>query len=206
MNNLDDIIPRAPDKELELASTDYHQIVQYYQNKLERHQLSSKLEKYIIKMDYCAELTRDYKSRLKVVPLLQKTYGISLPSARMLFERTQMLLGQASQIGLSQAFHVDILLGEISDLIKDCKKSGDTRSRAAALKLYKETIKELMGSADAAKYEQFEMKPIIVGFFPEKFKKPLPDNLDEEIEKIKRLKRRKEFGQKIVDVAYEEVR
>lgn len=201
----DDIIKRAPDKELSLRNIDLQCVVDYYQGKLERTQLTPQLADYVQKMDFCAELTKDYLSRLRVVPILMKTYGISMPTARMLFERTQMILGEAQSVSLSQPFHVDILLGNIGDLYRKALSKGDYRSAAAALKLQKETIKELMGNGDASRYERFVMAPITIGFFPEKFKNSLPDNLDAEIEKIKAAKKRKHFGQKVQDIGYEEV-
>ncbi len=200
-----DEIQKAPDKELKLGKADLQQVVDFYEGRLPRHRLSTPLEAYCDKMDFTAELIQQYASRLQVVPILQETYGISAPTARMLFERTQMIKGKT--VAHSMPFHLDVLLGRVMKQMNDAETDRDHRSAVAASKLYYEIINTHMGNMEAERYETFEMQPIIIGHFPEKFKRSLPENWEEQLEKLKQLKRSKEFGQKVAEtISYEEVK
>ena len=46
-------------------------------------------------------------------------------------------------------------------------------------------------------YEDFEMRPFVIGFFPEQFKRQVPEDLDAQIAKLKKAKRKKELGEKV---------
>lgn len=198
-------IQKAPNKILNLHNSDIDKITAYLLGKMPRTDLSPALEEYIDKMYVCSDLVRQWGSRLKVVPILMTKYDISRPTALELFERTQYVFGSTAKS--SQAFYVDILFEDIKKGMNKALKSGDMRSYAQLTKQFADAIKEFTGSADALLYENFEMQPIIIGFFPELFKGvDLPDNLEEQIEKLKKGKSKKEMGEKVGQyIDYEEV-
>jgi hypothetical protein len=193
-NHLSDEIQRAPNRVLTFHS-DWDQVVAYLLNKIKRTDLSPTLQEYVDRLYATDNLIREWGSRQKVRDILINRYGISRVTADQYYDRAQSTLGSTAKI--NQTLHVDILLGEIRKGLKASYAAKDYKAHAAYTKQYQELILKFSGNADAALYEKFTMQPIIIGFFPEKFKRQLPDNLDEEIEKIKRGKRRKEFGEKV---------
>lgn len=188
-------IQPASNKVLTLHNSDLDTITQYLLGKLPRTELSPALEEYIDRMYCCSDLIRTYGSRLKVTPLLMEKYNISRPTAMQLFERTQYIFGSTAKS--SQAFYVDILFEDIKKGMNKALNAGDFRAYAQLTKQFADAIKEFTGSADALLYENFEMQQIVIGFFPEKFKVDLPENLEEHLEKLKKAKSKKEYGEKV---------
>ncbi len=197
-----DEIQRAPNKVLSTKTITEDVLVQFLMNKLERTDLTDKLQEYVENMRTCAKLIRKYGSRLKVEPMLEKLFAISPRTARTLYDRTTRLY-RKDQPPLDREFWIDIHLGDVRKGIKKALKDGDIKAYASLMRIQHEIIKDFMGTNDAAMYEQFEMPELELAFTPEIFKNnSLPEDLDAQIEKLKKSKKYKERGEY---VEYEEV-
>lgn len=196
-------IKRAPNRILNTHNTDKEVLVAYLMGKLDRTELSPKLEQKLNRMYTCADLIRKWGTRLRVEPMLIKYIQgatgekISRQTARNIFDDTQEIFAVTNQSN-SQQFWVDILLGEIMADKKKAAADGDHRAVATYDKLMKDTIKELMGTMDATIYERIQPPKVTLGYFPEELKvdKVLPDHeLKKLIEKLKSKKRQKLYNQ-----------
>lgn len=194
-----DEIQKAPNKLLTTKNTDNEKLIWYLQGKLKRTDLSSKVEEKLDRIMQTSDLIRRYGSRMKVVPMLEKLFDISTPQAYRYFNDTQAVLATTEQH--NQTFWVDILLGDIRENIKKAQLKGDYKSVTALIKIQKETIKELLGDADAAKYDELNPPVPVLGFFPEELKVKMPDNLDALINEFKKTKTKIPA----VDVDHEEI-
>jgi hypothetical protein len=186
-----DEIRMAPVKYLTTHTSDDDKIVLYLQGRLPRTEVKGKLEKQIKEMKDCADLIRTYGSRIKVTKMLE-TQGMSESKAFKLFERTQRIFGTSSPH--DQKFWVDILLGQIMENIKKAQAKGDFRSVASLIKSMQDTIKELLGTADASIYDRIQPPVPIIGFFPDELKSDVPkdpEELKRIIEKFKNAKKDK---------------
>lgn len=193
----DDLIKRAPDKVLS-THTDEDKIIAYLQGDTKRKRLSPKLQQKYDRYRHCSDLIRRYGSRLKVVPMMEKEYGISYAQASRDFVNTQRIFATTQET--NQAFWVDILIGMILEDRAKAIKNEDFRAAATMLRTFKETIKELVGPADVIPYEKLIPPKMVVGFFPETLNVDNPDNLDELIESFK-----KKIKTNTVDIDAEDV-
>lgn len=199
-----DEVQKAPMKVITMQNYDMDILAQYFMGNLERHELSDPLKEYIDRMKVCHQLIEKWSSRTRVASILQKKYDISLATAHKLFERTEYIFGKSIQH--SQALHADILLGDLRRLLNKAEAANDFKAAAMFTKQMAEIIEKHMGSAEALLYENFEMQPIVIGFFPEHFKVDLPEDLDAQLAKLKKAKSKKEFGEKVGQyVDYEKV-
>jgi hypothetical protein len=201
----EEILP-APDKILTLRKTSEEQLVAHIMGNLSRTDLSDELQAYVDMMYQCRDLIQTWGSRLKVEPILVSMYaerGMTRGKANSLFDRTQRLFG--TTIRNSQPFWIDIAMSDIKTGMKGAKDAGDWRSYAQFAKLELDMIEKFFGSADALMYDDFEMQPFVIGFYPEKFKRQVPADLDQQIAKLKKIKSRKEFGEKVGQfISYED--
>lgn len=189
-------IRHAPIKLLTTHNSDEDKLRLHLQGKLERHELSPKLQEKVERIVATSELIRKYVSRLKVCPMLEKSMNLSRAQAYRLYEETQRLFGETSI--KNQQFWLDIQMGAIEEDIAACRMLKDYRSVAALRKLQVDLIEKLMGSGDAQLYERIQPPEFVVGFFPRSMKMPLPK--DKELRKLV-----SEKLQKIAeDVEYEE--
>jgi hypothetical protein len=195
-----DEIRMAPVKYLTTHNSDDDKIVLYLQGKLPRTEVKGKLEKQIKEIKDCADLIRTYGSRLKVTKMLE-SMGMSSSKAYTLFERTQRILGTSSPH--DQKFWVDILLGQIMENVKKAQAKGDFRSVASLMKTMQDTIKDLLGTADASIYERIQPPVPVIGFFPDEIKSDVPkdpEELKKIIEKFKNAKKAKFYKEIAEDV------
>ncbi|REE01121.1 hypothetical protein [Marinoscillum furvescens] len=196
-------IQKAPPKLLTIQNTDRELLVSYLRGNIPRAQLSPTLQTHVDRMYICADLIRKWGTRLRVEPMLIRYIKdatgstISRSTARNIFEDTQQIFSVTNQSN-SQQFWVDILMGEIMATKKKAEAAEDYRAAVSALKVMKETIKELMGTMDASIYERIQPPKIILGYYPEELRvdKVLPDHeLKKLIDKLTQKKRQKLYDQ-----------
>ncbi len=196
---MSDEIQLAPNKLMTTKTTDNEKLIWYLQGKLKRTDISKKLEEKLSRFNHCADYIKKYGSRLKVVPMMEKKFGLSTAQAYRDYNDTQQVFATTEQN--NQAFWVDMLLGDIRQALKAARKDEDHKAVAALIKTMKETIKELLGDASAAIYDDLVPPVPVLGFFPEELKVPMPDDLQEQ---LKRFKVKKKTN--TIDVEFEEVK
>ncbi len=155
------------------------------------YELSTALAEKLRRMESCADLTRTWGSRFKVIPILEKRFDISRQTARQLYDDTQIVFGVTSK--LTQQFWVDIVIGEIMEDKRKASLAGDHRAVASMQKNMAHVIEKLMGSIDTSIYEKINPPPIVIGYFPDKLKTPnLPSDSELDIIFKKLMKKKRE--------------
>ncbi|RNI27653.1 hypothetical protein EFA69_16170 [Rufibacter immobilis] len=158
--------------------------------------LTPALEEKLDRLQSCLELTRKYGSRLKVIPMLVKKYNrdgkkYSAHTAQEDFDDCQEVFGAGTQT--NRMFWFDIVLGMMMD----------TRNAILATRNYKaaslvevrmlNAIKDFIGDNEAYPVDKLQPQNVEVGFFPELLNVKLPDNLEEQLKKLKEAKKRKDL-------------
>jgi len=177
---MSEIIKRAQMKVLTTHQSTDDLIIAHMKGKLERSELSPKLQEQVDNMLACEKLIRKYVSRLDVVPMLETTLGVSRSTAYSLYESTQRILGETSV--KNQQFWLDIELGALEKDIQGAQKMNDYKSVASLRKIKADLIIKLMGSGDAQLYEKIQPPQVVIGFFPASMKVKLPK--DRELQKL----------------------
>lgn len=157
--------------------------------------ISPKLQEKMERLEHCADLIRQYGSRLKVIPMLTERYGISRSTAYQDFEDTQLVFGTTPRN--SRAFWIDILLGMIVTDIENARTKKDYKALAAMQRNFIQLIAQ-MGEPENDAYEKIQPVNIMMGFFPEKTN--VEKLSDEEIEAaFKRLSKAKRKANLLLD-------
>lgn len=180
-----EVIKRAPNKILSTRTTDDDKLIAYLRGKLDRTDLSPKLQEKVDMMHQAYDLIRKHQSRVAVIPMMMaliKTNGspISQSTAYRLFEECQRLFGESSI--LNQQFWVDVEMGAIEEDIKLAREMKDLKALASLRKIKQEYILKAMGSGDALFYERIQPPQIEVNFFPRSMEVKLPK--DKELSKL----------------------
>lgn len=198
----DEIKPALP-KVLTTHNTDVEIIVQHLQGKLKRSMLSDMIKEKIDRMHIISDLIRQYGSRLKVVPMIEQDMGISKSQALRLFNETIQVYSTVSAQEKGRDLWIDILLGQIMEGMKKSLLKQDFKAHASYVKTFKDTIVDLIGDAEAAKYDKVQPPPIVIGFFPEL----VMGNVTEEelLKAAQDFRRKKKENIQATDTNYESV-
>jgi hypothetical protein len=159
----DEILP-APMKLLTTHKSDDDAILMHLQGKLERTDLSDKVQEQVDHMLECEKLIRKYVSRSKVVPMIQKLFDISWATGSRVYDRTQRLFGESSI--KNQQFWADHALEGVVEDIRLARIAKDWRSVASLRKIQVDIIEKLMGSGDAALYDNIQPPTVVIAFMP----------------------------------------
>jgi hypothetical protein len=153
--------------------------------------LSKKLQDKLKRLYRCADLIKAYGSRLKVAPMLENEFGISRATAYRDFQDTQVIFG--TTLKSSKDFWLDVLLGMMMESRTKAMLKNDFRSVAAIEKNMTEAIKKLAGDQKTLPFDQVQPVSVMIGFFPELTKVELPDNLEEQVAKLLKNRKTKQF-------------
>lgn len=162
-----DEIKPAKNKLLTTQNTDVEKIVLYLQGKLKRTDLSAKVQEKVDRMKTVSDMIKKYGSRLKVVPMIERVYGLSSSQSLRIFNETLMVFSITAEQVKSRDFWIDILLGQIMVGMEKALKAGDYKAHASYVGKFKETIVDLVGDDEASKYDKIQPMPIVIGFYPE---------------------------------------
>lgn len=201
---MSDEIMRRPPKQLTQKS-DRDQIVSYLIHGDERVQLSEPLAAKLRHMEDCADLIRQWGSRLKVVPIIMKRHGLTRSQALRIFEETQIVFGTTQQN--TREFWIDILMGELMEDKKKAQLAGNMTAVASIQKNMIHIIEKLMGKLDTTIYDKINPPPITIAFIPEKLKvpnMPTEQQLDEIFKKLMAKKRERIYDQFTEDAEIKE--
>lgn len=202
-----------PERQPKLLSihTDLDKIILYLQGDTQNKKLSAKLQNKLERLEFTADIIRTHGSLLTALPYLTKKHWpfhiseekpdgtISISTATRDFHEAQRVFGSISRN--ERAFHVDILIGQVEEKIRQASTAEDFKAVATLLKLKAEIIEKHMGGNDAEMYRNFQMAEIHVGFWPEKLGVDLPekDELDREIAKLMKPKRSNQLDANDID-------
>ena len=146
--------------------------------------MTPKLEEKMNRLEFCDDMIRQFGSRRKVIPLLVEKYHISRRSAYRIFQETQELYGSTSTH--DKKYWVDIIVGEILATKQKAKDSSNLKIMAQCDKNLVTAVDKLMPDDANKPYESLQLPNIELGHFPEILEVEVPEDLDEQIEKIKK--------------------
>lgn len=137
----------------------------------------------------CADLIRQYGSRIKVVTILQNLYGINDSEAYQLYSDTQVIFNTEKKD--TRNFHVDILLGYIVETRNKAMAAKDFKTVAVCDKNYYSVIKDFFGTEDKPDYAKLQPPEFVMGFFPNTLNTPLPNTkeLAKQVQELLKVKK-----------------
>ncbi len=168
---------------------DIDRIILYLQDRTDKLKLSPRLDKLLENLQTTADLIRKYGSAHKVVPMLMKDIKISRATAYRYYSDSQQIFAATTRN--DQKFHVDILLGQIEEKIREATLDKNHNAVAKLIREKRITIAELLGGAESELYEKLQLPRIRLGFYPELLNVEIPpeEELKAWIEKMKKPKR-----------------
>ncbi len=157
--------------------------------------LSTSLARKLRRMETAAELLRKYGSRQRVVGMLLKlsTYTEMGSDSRATAYRDvdDAIDVFGTEHRKSKAFYVDMLFEMMYSTREKALAAQDLKTVVACEKNIKDAVKDFLGDKEAVDWSKLQPPRFMVGFFPELLNVPLPDNLDQELEKFFASKRKK---------------
>jgi hypothetical protein len=177
--------------------SDTEKIIQYLQSGDTDIQLSADLEQILKRYTKCADLIKQYGSRLKVVPMMMQLFQISQAQAYRDFDNTSYVFGSTPRT--SKDFYLDLLIGNIVETRTKAMTKDDFRAAAACDKNMLAVLQEYFKD-QSIPWEKVQPPNMIFGFFPELTKVDVPDNWNEVIQKLIARKT------KAIDADYTEIK
>lgn len=150
--------------------------------------LSKALQTKLERLDECRDLIRQYGSRVRVAKVLMNSYKISRAQAYRIFESTQSVFGTTQKT--SREFWLDILMGFMIDDRQKALIKQDYRSVSSIHKNMIAAVEKLAGDKDTIPFEKVQPPTILLGFFPDSTKVPLPDDWEDQVKQIIKPKRK----------------
>lgn len=182
---------------LSIKQSDTDDIIRYLQDVSGEVAIAPELQEKLDRCNFCDDLIRKYGAMSKVVPMLMKQYKASLPIARAIYRDTTIIFNsngkqqkdywrnwQAEK--LKRAFV--LALRE-----KDYKAVSMLSKELRLLLLLNEH------EEDPIDYSKVELKQVIIGFFPELTGNVEIENLEYEIQKLTKPKRKNNIPAEDVD-------
>ena len=160
-------------------------------------ELSPRQQAKLARLQKCADLIKEYGSRLAVVPRMVKLFSFEDPkyndkAAYADFEDTQEIFGTTPQS--SRDFWVDIVLGFMIETRNKANRNDDVKTAAVAEKNMVSLIKDFMGDKEAYNMEELQLPAYQFGFFPELLKVDLPENWESQVKALIADKKKKNLG------------
>jgi len=146
--------------------------------------LSEKQQEKLDRMYVCKELIDKRISRTKVIPKLMNQCNISQAQAYKIYADTIAVFDQVSE-SKGRDIWVDILLGNIMETRNKALAKDDLKVVSMCDKLFKETIAEFFGGAEAQKYRDIQPPNISFVYSPDQLGIEDQKDLDQEIKKLK---------------------
>lgn len=165
-------------------------IIQYLQGK---GNLTAEQKETLKNCTICADLIRQHGSRLKVIPMLQKSIlikgkMITDRQAFKIFEQTQYIFNTDKSD--RRDFHVDILLGYIVETRNKAIAAKDFKTAAACEKNYHQLIVDFYGTEEKPDYRKLQPPTILVGFYPKMLNTQIPSDLEKQVEELMKVRKK----------------
>lgn len=152
----------------------------------------------------CKDLIRQYKSRLKVIPILMNGYEITEKKAYEIYQDTEIIFNVDKKD--KRNFHIDILMADIAETRNKAMAAKDFKTVAACDKNYHNLLKDFFGTEERPDYSKLQPVQVNIGFYPEILGTNLPS--PRELEKLSlqlmKVKSSKINVSDAEDVAHEE--
>lgn len=161
--------------------SEVEQIIQYLQSGDKDVALSPDLEAILKRYTYCADLIKQYGTRLKVVKMMMTTYKYSQAQAYRDFENTSYVFGSTPRS--SKDFYLDLLLGNIVETRTKALSREDYKAAAACDKNMLAVLQEYFKD-QSIPWEKVQPPNMIFGFFPELTNVVVPENWQDVISKL----------------------
>lgn len=174
------------------SQRDVDKLIDYLQDKSGTVALSVELSEKHSRMNQCADWIRKYASRDKVVQMMTNQvwhhsdggeYKIDKRTAYRDYQDTQEVF--AIDFKNQKAFWIDLLIGWIAET-RLRAMAGDKKELKIAAQCERtllDVITTHMGDADADRYKQLQVMPMMMAFLPDT-KPKLPDNWEQEVQML----------------------
>ena len=144
-------------------------------------ELSDALKFKLNRLTRCADLIKQYGSRIKVTSALMKEFDLSPNQAYHDFQDTQEVFGSTPRN--SRDFYLDILLGHITETRTKAMDKGDLKTVASCDKNMLLTIAEYFKN-ESIDWNKVQIPSITVGFFPQLSNVVVPENWREQVNEL----------------------
>jgi hypothetical protein len=155
------------------------QIIQYMQDDSGSVELSPDLKRHYDAMMKCDDLIRQYGSKSKVIPMLQKMLDVSRTTANIIFAETQTAFGSTAKY--KKHYWVPVVMDWLADARNRAIIAKDFKSLAHIIRSMVELMKQMPGDLEDAKPSTIinilQYKPHSLG---------IQDLNDDELEKLKK--------------------
>ncbi len=174
---------------------DVSEIIMYLQDAKGNYELSPALQRKVELMTLCRDLIRQYGSRTKVVPMLMKEESISprlshVQADRIFLETTYIF--NTTQTS-NRDFWIDIAIGDIKESRRKAMIKPDLKVVAMCDANLVKLIALMTDSKEAEIYKQINIVPRVVRFDPGQTGVSLPDDWEQQIDRIVQRARMRDF-------------
>lgn len=149
--------------------------------------ISAALQEKLDRMRVIRDWLEKYRSKLKVLPMVISEFKVSESTARRLFEETVEVYNVLAE-PKGRNLNIDILLDSYWEVWRKAMADQDWKSATSVLKEIRLVYLEFYGNEDAKKYQELQPPTVIIGNFIEKLNIKIPDDLEEQIRRMKAVK------------------
>lgn len=167
--------------------SDVDKILLHLQGHENYQTISAALQEKLDRMRVIRDWLEKYKSRLKVLPMVISEWKVSESTARRLFDETIEVYNVLA-VPKGRNLNIEILLDAYWEVWRKAMADSDWKSATATLKEIRLVHLEFYGNEDAKRYQELQPPSIIIGYFIEKLNVKIPDDLEEQIRRMKAVK------------------
>lgn len=149
--------------------------------------ISAALQEKLDRMRVIRDWLEKYKSKLKVLPMVMTEFNVSESTARRLYDETVEVYNVLSD-PKGRNLNIDILLDSYWEVWRKAMADQDWKSATSVLKEIRLIYLEFYGDEDAKKYKELQPPTLIIGNFIDKLNVKIPDDLEEQIRRMKAVK------------------
>lgn len=172
--------------------TDLDQILAYFFDKTGRIELDDRLREKLGRLEFAHDLFREWADKAKVVRLVMQKYGLQKSQAYQLVNEAMQLFAVNQR---QEKEFVRALLSEWSvKLLQKCYAQNKLKEAAAIVGQLVKIHGLDREDADLPDFSDLQPVQVHLGFFPELLGVPLPDDLDEQLQKIMAKKKGLRFN------------
>jgi hypothetical protein len=163
------------------------QIVMFLENDPDHRNLPEKLNHKFKRLETCSDLIKKHGTRRKVIPIMIRIFKISTSLAYQEYNDCQMVFG--STLPSMRDYWVEVLLGLTMETRKKAIQKGDLRSASSSDKNLFNIVSEFF-KGDSIPYDKIQPPTFILGFYPEMSNVNIPNDLDEQLKRLLKQKKK----------------
>lgn len=174
------------------ALTDIDQLLAYYFDKSERSDLDDRLREKLVRLEFAQDLFREWGDKAKVVRLVMAKYQLQKSQAYQLVLEAQQLFAITNR---NEKEFVRALLHDWSvRLLSKCYAQNKLKEAAAIIAQMVKIHGLDRDDPELPDFGNLQPVPVLLAFQPELLGVPLPDDLDEQLQRIMSRKKGLRFN------------